>query len=183
MLGRGHGIGWIRCCSRHAAEPPTRRVVRPSRARRQRAKARLLCFAPALRVTAALAPRPGRLATAPGSGRPTSSGLFSETVGVDFFVEIFLLGKRIHARVLSGDPFRPPDCGVDACFATTAFRSRQRVAHRRTLARLQLRDRASRARRREAYPLPAMAGRRSRGEGIGVAAAWKFSALQSLENS
>jgi hypothetical protein len=53
-------------------------------------------------------------------GRPTPSGRFSETVGVDFFVELSFWKKRIHARVFSSDPFRLLIAGL------THARQRQR---------------------------------------------------------
>jgi hypothetical protein len=67
-------------CGR-AANPPGRVPVACFAVKARRRAS----FAPAFRVTAALAPRLGRLA--PGSGRSTSSGRFPETVGVDFLLK------------------------------------------------------------------------------------------------
>ena len=61
--------------------------------------------------------------------------------------------------------------------------SRQRTTRRCALARIQLRDRALRARRREAYPLRPWPNAGRAEEGSGLPPHRKFSALQSLENS
>ena len=106
-----------------------------------------------------------QVATAPGSGRHTSSGRFSETVGVDFFVEIFLLRKRIHARVFSGDPFRLQIAGL-----THAWQRQRsdRGNEPRVGARSRAYNYATERRERDAerrIRFAAMAERRSRGGG------------------